>query len=208
MQRVRASILETLGDYQGAIEAYDRAIALAPNLTFLYIRAGVIYRHLGMISKTNDTAQPYYDKALEYFAKAVQLNTQLGIPDPVPYVSIGKVYTQMGEFFIARAMPNAPCSDPTGRISRSVGHGVLKAQYEARSKPQCAVEGCAPAHSCLVRESCPATPISPSRISAGGDATRDLLPVVPCWQSANQWCRDIISARSRVRQAKGSVKRR
>ncbi len=162
VQRVRASILETLGDYQGAIEAYDRAIALAPNLTFLYIRAGVIYRHLGMISKTNDTAQPYYDKALEYFAKAVQLNTQLGIPDPVPYVSIGKVYTQMGEFFIAsRNAKRALQLDPTSPdLYGQLGMVYFKARnYESALEAfQCAVEGCAPAHSCLVRECLPGDP--------------------------------------------------
>lgn len=162
VQRVRGYILETFGDYRGAIEAYDRAIALAPNLTFLYIRAGVIYRHLGMISNTPGAAEPYYNKALEYFAKAVQINTQLGINDPVPYVSIGKVYTQMGEFFIAsRNAKRALQLDPTSPdLYGQLGMVYFKARnYESAAEAfSCAVNGCDPARSCTVRECMPGDP--------------------------------------------------
>ena len=44
--RVQASVLESGQDYALAIEAYDRAIAITPNLTFLYQRAGANYRRL------------------------------------------------------------------------------------------------------------------------------------------------------------------
>ncbi len=46
VHRVHAYVLESLGEYALAIEAYDRAIAITPNLTFLYLRAGAGYRRL------------------------------------------------------------------------------------------------------------------------------------------------------------------
>jgi tetratricopeptide (TPR) repeat protein len=157
VQRVRALILETLGDYQGAIDAYDRAIEISPNLTFLYIRAGVIYRYLGMRAPSESPSQKqYYDTALEYFAKAVNLNKQLNINDPVPYIAIGKVYTQEGEFFIAsRNAQKALQIDPTSPdLYGQLGMVYFKARNYESAIPalQCAVEGCPPAVSCEVRE--------------------------------------------------------
>lgn len=150
VQRVLANILESQGDYRGAIDAYDRAIAISPNLTFLYINAGVIYRHLKV-----------YDVALEYFAKAVDLNKQLGIEDPIPYIAIGKVYTQMGEFFIAslnakRALQINPYSpDLYGQL----GMVYFKARNYEGAIPalQCATLGCDDKISCEVRECDPTT---------------------------------------------------
>jgi tetratricopeptide (TPR) repeat protein len=157
VQRVRASILETLGDYQGAIEAYNRAIELSPNLTFLYIRAGVIYRYLGMVAPDKSPVQTQnYDTALEYFAKAVELNKQLNINDPVPYIAIGKVYTQMGEFFVAsRNAKKALQIDPTSPdLYGQLAMVYFKARNYESAIPafQCAIEGCQPAVSCEVRE--------------------------------------------------------
>ena len=59
VHRVHAYVLESLGYYGDAINAYKMASDLAPNLTYLYIRIGVNYRQLQQ-----------YDMALEYFAKA------------------------------------------------------------------------------------------------------------------------------------------
>jgi tetratricopeptide (TPR) repeat protein len=156
VQRVRAQILETLGDYQGAIDAYDRAIAIAPNLTFLYIRAGVIYRFLGMSASAPSVRDQNYNMALEYFARAVELNKQLNINDPVPYIAIGKVYTQMGEFLIAsRNAKKALQIDPTSPdLYGQLGMVYFKARNYESAIPafQCAVEGCQPTISCEVRE--------------------------------------------------------
>ena len=157
VQRVRASILETLGDYQGAIDAYNRAIEISPNLTFLYIRAGVIYRYLGMTAPSESPQQTQnYNTALEYFAKAVELNKQLNINDPVPYIAIGKVYTQMGEFFVAsRNAKKALQIDPTSPdLYGQLAMVYFKARNYESAIPafECAIEGCAPAVSCEVRE--------------------------------------------------------
>ncbi len=61
-----------------------------PNLTFLYNRIGVLYRHLRQ-----------YETALEYFAKAANLNNQLGLADPIPYMAIANTYIRMGEAMAA-----------------------------------------------------------------------------------------------------------
>ena len=101
VHRVHAYVLESLGEYALAIEAYDRAIAITPNLTFLYLRAGAGYRRLAFESPNEDIQRQLYETSLEYFAQTARINEQLGVRDPVPYLSIARTYSQMGEFFIA-----------------------------------------------------------------------------------------------------------
>ena len=101
VHRVHAYVLESLGEYALAIEAYDRAIAITPNLTFLYLRAGANYRRLAFDSPNETVQTELYEKSLEYFAQTARINEQLEVEDPVPYLSIAKTYSQMGQFFIA-----------------------------------------------------------------------------------------------------------
>jgi tetratricopeptide (TPR) repeat protein len=154
--RVQANILESLGDYKGAIEAYDKAIALTPNLTFLYIRAGVLYRYLAMVATDKQLKQSQYEEALGYFAKAVDRNKTLKIEDPVPYTAIGKVYTQQGEFFVAALnMKKALQIDATKPdLYGQLGMVYFKARnYESSIAPlKCAVQGCDPVTSCEARD--------------------------------------------------------
>lgn len=141
--RIYGTVLESLGSYNLAIEQYMRAAEAAPNLTFLYIRIGVNYRRL---NKTND--------ALTFFNKAAEMNSQLGIEDPIPYLAIARTYLQMGEFFISalnveRALaftPNNP--DVYGLL----GVVFYKARnYESSiSVLKCAIDGCTPEESALV----------------------------------------------------------
>jgi tetratricopeptide (TPR) repeat protein len=159
VQRIRAYVKETLGDYTGAIESYEKAIELMPNFTSLYIQVGLNYRVLAQ----RDTAinSPYYDIALEYFEKAATINEQLGIQDPIPYLAIGKTYTQLGEAFIAslnvrHAVQINPYSpDVYGQL------GIVYFQsrnYEGSIEAlKCAVRGCNEAESCEVRRCDPET---------------------------------------------------
>ncbi len=48
--RVYATVLETFGQYRVAIEEYEKAAAINPNLTFLYINIGLNYRTLAVRS--------------------------------------------------------------------------------------------------------------------------------------------------------------
>ncbi|MBN2149372.1 MAG: hypothetical protein JW726_18435 [Anaerolineales bacterium] len=133
--RVYATVLESIGLYNDAILEYKRAAEITPNLTFLYLRIGLIYRHLKV-----------YETALEYFAQAAEINKQLGVNDPLPYIAIAKTYAQQGEFFIAsrnaeRALSFDPAnSDTYGQLGMIY---VQARNYEsALPALRCAVEGC------------------------------------------------------------------
>lgn len=144
VHRVRAYVLESLGNYGDAIREYQKAIEITPNLTPLYISIGVNYRQLQQ-----------YEIALEYFANAAAINDQLGIQDPIPYTAIGKTYSQMGEFFIAgRNVRKALNFDPTNPdIYGSLGMVYFKSRnYEGSIEAfKCAVQGCNAVESCAVR---------------------------------------------------------
>jgi tetratricopeptide (TPR) repeat protein len=143
--RVSGYVLENGGYYRDAIEQYIKAAAINPNLTFLYIEIGVLYRQLQV-----------YDKALEYFQKAVDIDKQLNINDPTPYISIAKTYSQTGDFYAAsrnviKALQLNPASpDVYGQLAIVM---VKSKNYEgALPAFQCALEGCTPQVSCSVRE--------------------------------------------------------
>lgn len=144
VHRVRAYVLESLGNYGEAIREYQNAIEITPNLTPLYIAIGVNYRQLQQ-----------YEIALEYFADAAAINEQLGIQDPIPYIAIGKTYSQMGEFFIAGAnMRKAVNFDPTNADTYgALGVIYFKSRnYEGSIEAfKCSVQGCNPVESCAVR---------------------------------------------------------
>lgn len=135
VRRVSAYVREATGDYAGAIEEYQAAAEIAPNLTFLYISIGQNYRQLAL-----------YDEALDYFDRAATINEALGIQDPLPYVAIAKTYTRMGEFFAAALNAEVAIRfDPTNAdLYGQLGH----IRHQARNFEgaidvlKCAVEGC------------------------------------------------------------------
>ncbi|MDY0126430.1 MAG: tetratricopeptide repeat protein, partial [Anaerolineaceae bacterium] len=151
--RIQAYINEMFREYNLAIDWYKKASDIAPNLTFLYNRIGVLYRYLGQFNESS------YETALEYFAKAAGLNNQLGIDDPIPYMAIANTYIRMGEAMAAsrnayRALEINPYnSDTYGQV------GVI--YYRARNYEgsiqmlRCAVMGCDAEQSCLAREEDP-----------------------------------------------------
>ena len=135
-QRVYATVLESLGQYNSAIKEYIRASEIHPNLTFLYVYVGRNYLRLRL-----------YDRALEYYARAANINEQLNVKNPIPNLEIAKTYSQQGEFFIAaRNAERALSFDPTN--SNTYGQlGIIyirSRNYEgAMPALQCAVRGCA-----------------------------------------------------------------
>ena len=158
VHRIYAYVLETLGQYNLAIQEYDRAIVIAPNLTFLYLRAGANYRRLAFESLNEQQARDLYNRALEYFALAVKINEQLRINDPTPFLSIGRTYSQMGEFFIAaRNVQRALEFDPANAdIYGQLGIIYWKSRNFEGSIPalKCAVRGCTAEESCEGRGGC------------------------------------------------------
>ncbi len=144
VHRVNGYVQESLSNYSGAIREYEKAAEINPRLTFLYISIGANLRQLGQ-----------HDRALEYFAKAVDINKQIGVKDPIPYLSIAKTYSQMGEFFAAaanvrRALEFNPSS---ADIYGQLGIMYFKSRNYEGAIPAllCAVRGCDAATSCDVR---------------------------------------------------------
>lgn len=155
VHRVYAYVLESLGEYNLAIQEYDKAIAITPKLTFLYLRAGANYRQLGFKSPNDVTQKQLFDNSLTYFAQAASINDELGIKDPTPYLSISKTYSQEGEYFIAarnvqKALEFQPANaDFYGQL----GVIYFKSRNYEGSIPalQCAVIGCSGEDSCTGR---------------------------------------------------------
>lgn len=148
--RIQAYIYEMFRETNQAIDWYKKAIEITPNLTFLYNRVGVLYRFLGQ-----------YDLALEYFAREVNLNKQLGIADPIPYMAIANTYIRKGEAMAAsrNAFKALTINPYNPAIYGQVGVIYYKARnYEgAELALKCAVLGCNAAETCLAREEDPCT---------------------------------------------------
>ena len=153
--RVNAYVLETLGQYNLAIAEYEKAIAIQPNFTFLYIRIGANYRRLAIEIPNPEAARPVYEQSLEYFDQAVRINEQLGVRDPGPHLSIARTYSQLGEFFIAaRNVQTALEYEPTNAdIYGQLGVIYFRSRnYEGSILSlQCAIYGCSGEDSCLGR---------------------------------------------------------
>ena len=143
--RVQGVLLESYGQYRSAIDAYNKSLAICPNMTFLQVRIGVNWRQI-----------TDYDSALEMFAKAARINDQLGVHDPTPYLAIGNTYSQSGDFYAAglnikKALQINPYSaDVYGRL----GVNYYKARnYEAAIESlSCVVNGCGAIESCSIRD--------------------------------------------------------
>ncbi len=155
VHRVYAYVLETLGEYNQAIQEYDKAIAITPNMTSLYLRAGANYRRLGLASLNSDTQNQLFEKSLEYFAEAAKINQQLGVNDPTPYLSIAKTYSQMGEYFSAarNAQKALDFKPDSADIYGQLGIIFFKNRNYEGSIPvlKCAVRGCTALESCQAR---------------------------------------------------------
>jgi tetratricopeptide (TPR) repeat protein len=154
--RINAYVQETLGQYNLAISEYEKAIAIEPNFTFLYIRIGANYRRLASdvaFAQGEEAARPVYEQSLEYFDKAVRINEQIGVKDPGPHLSIARTYSQLGEFFIAaRNVQTALEYEPQNAdIYGQLGVIYFRSRnYEGSILSlKCAIYGCSGEDSCL-----------------------------------------------------------
>jgi tetratricopeptide (TPR) repeat protein len=154
--RVYGTVLESIGSYNAAISEYQAASDLAPNLTFLPLQIGIVYRNLGNRIEDVSAAKPLYDAALDYFDRAATINEQLGIKDPLPYIAIAKAYAQQGQFFVAsrnaeKALSYSPAAaDTYGQLGMIY---VQARNYEsALPALKCAVEGCTAAENLIAQD--------------------------------------------------------
>jgi len=134
--RVYGYVLETLGKYNAAIQQYQEAVRINPNMTFLYIRIGQNFRE-GIRNS---------DRALDYFDRAAKINQGLGVQNPLPYIEIARTYMQIGQFFAASINAEKALElDPTN--ANTYGQlGIIfrrARNYEgAMILLKCAVRGC------------------------------------------------------------------
>lgn len=168
--RVAGYVQESLGNYTQAIDYYQKAIGLAPNMNSLYLSIGANYRKLADLSQSTPVRTQNYNNALDMFAKAVKINEQQGVKDPIPLISIANTYVQMGEFFSAgrnmvKAVQYNP-SDPT--VYGQLGIVYYKSRNYEGAIPalKCYVSGCTAAESCYVR-------------NGGEDCNPDNIPNIP-----------------------------
>lgn len=151
VHRVYATVLENQGLYVAAIGEYEKAVKIAPNLTFLYLRIGANYRRLAASAPNPAERRRLVDLALESFEKAARINDQLQIADPNPYLAIGRTYMQDGEFFIAALnIERAVKIDPSNpEIYARLASVYFQARnYESSIDTfKCALDGCTAAQS-------------------------------------------------------------
>lgn len=214
VHRVNGVVKESLGDYEGAINEYLKAAVIAPNFTPLYIQIGTNYRTLGLRSTNKPRQDEMYNKALEYYAKAVAINKQIGVKDPLPYLSISKTYSQMGEFFAAAlnvrtALDMLP-ADPD--IYGQLGVVYFKARNYESAIPalKCAVYGCDAATSCEVRR-CNAETDTPIVINGQPLNNRTLIyyytygsVLAGMHRPSNNYCEEATKVLAEVRAAYGN----
>jgi tetratricopeptide (TPR) repeat protein len=140
VHRARAKVLESSGDYEGAIAEYQKAIGINPNLPFLYLSLGANYRYKPHPNPGQEKQD--IDEALKAYATAARLNPG----NPLPYLSIASTYANQGEFFIAeRNAQKALSLDPTNAdIYGRLGVVYYRARNYEGSLPvlKCAVQGC------------------------------------------------------------------
>jgi len=134
--RVYGYVLESLGQYNSAIQQYQEAVRINPNMTQIYVRIGQNFRE-GIRNPA---------RALEYFDQAAKINQALEVYNPLPYIEIARTYTQIGQFFAASINAEKALElDPTN--AHTYGQlGIIfrrARNYEgAMSLLQCAVVGC------------------------------------------------------------------
>jgi len=154
VHRVLAYVNESEGNYGEAIQEYKKAVEITPNLTFLYISIGLNYRVMG--EREGNPKSEQYNFALEYFTKAVRVNQQNQVFDPIPYIAIGKTYAQMGEFFsAARNVRKALEINPNNPdVYGVLGVVYFRARNYESAIPalKCATYGCTAEESCDVRQ--------------------------------------------------------
>jgi tetratricopeptide (TPR) repeat protein len=150
VHRVNGYVLESTRQYSAAIEEYQKALEIAPNMPLLWLQIGYNYRALA-----NPGVPKQFEPALDAFSKVVEINERLGIQDPLPYTQIAKTYAQMGEPLVSslnarKALRLGPTNpDLYGQL------GVIYFQarnYEGAIPAfRCALEGCDTDLSCEVR---------------------------------------------------------
>ncbi len=152
VHRVDGYFLKSTANYSEAIQQYQQALAIDPNLTFLYITIGHNYRTLAFLSTLPAQQSDLYNTARANYAKAIAIDNQLKISDPSPYIAIAKTYAQQGQFFAAALNAQEAIQlDPTNADLYGQLGDIYKRGRNFETSIialRCAVEGCDALASC------------------------------------------------------------
>jgi tetratricopeptide (TPR) repeat protein len=152
VHRVYGYYLESTANYSQAIDEYQKALVINPNLTFLYITIGHNYRTLAFLSTLPSQQSDLYNSARTSYKKAITINDQLKISDPSPYLAIAKTYAQQGQFFAAALNAQTAIGlDPTNADLYGQLGDIYKRGRNFETSIialRCAVEGCDATASC------------------------------------------------------------
>ncbi len=152
VHRVYGYYLESTANYSQAIVEYQKALAIDPNLTFLYISIGNNYRTLAFNSTLPSQQSDLYNNARANYGKAITIDNQLKISDATPYLAIAKTYAQQGQFFAAALNAQEAISiDPTNADLYGQLGDIYKRGRNFETSIialRCAVEGCDALASC------------------------------------------------------------
>lgn len=106
----RGYVLEATGNYQEAIQEYQAAIAINPNIAKIYLALGRSYRLAGV-----------YDLAVDALSKADTLNPA----DPTPDLIISRIYYTTGEFTKAEQYAQQALRDSPGDPNLHANLGLM-----------------------------------------------------------------------------------
>ena len=132
VHRAYAKVLESSGDYTGAIESYQRAIALNPNLPFLYLSMGANYRYRRKPPDDPNAAQRDIDLALEAYSMAARAQ-----PEEPAAVSLDRQHLRQPGRVLHRRAQCAEGADPRPdqcRHLRAPGRALLS-RAQLRGQP-------------------------------------------------------------------------
>jgi tetratricopeptide (TPR) repeat protein len=166
--RIYGYVLTTEAAYEQAISEYQKASEIYPNLTFLYIDIGQLQRHLWSVTSEaadSEKKKAYFDAAIASFTKAANINNNIQVKDPIPYMAIARSLAQrgdLGDFFDAQLeMKKALQLNPTNPdVYAQLGIIYQQSRnFEGAIETfKCALEGCTGTESCNVRRDCATNP--------------------------------------------------
>jgi tetratricopeptide (TPR) repeat protein len=209
VHRIYGAYLESTENYTRAIEEYQKALTISPNLTFLYISIAQNYRTLAFRSTIASQQTELYNQALENFAKAAAINEQLKIPGPLPYLGIAKTYAQQGEFFAAALNAQKAVElDPTNAdLYGQLGNIYKRGRNFETSilALRCAVEGCTAEESCKALNAgsdCVGVEVHPLSLNSNSATYYlDLGSVLSAWPDKSGYCTEALDLLTKVKNA-------
>jgi tetratricopeptide (TPR) repeat protein len=142
-----AEILVDQQKWAQAEETIKQAVAIESDSMDVQRVYGYVLESLGQYRSAIEKYREAV-RALEEFEKAANINDQLGIQDPVPFIEIAKTYSREGEFFAAALnAEKALTINPTNpNTYGQLGTIYMKARNFEGAQPafKCAVRGCSP----------------------------------------------------------------